>query len=330
MGASILTAWPDPVLWQKAFDALDFMVCIDLQLTRDAAWADIVLPATTAFEQSSYCFYGNAIRLREQMIAPVGDSRPCYAILTELAQRLGYGDSFPATEEDLLERVLSGTGITRKDLERAPRLTVRGKSEPMTYRKWETGRLRKDGRPGFETPSGKFEIKSTLLEQMGYDGLPVYEESFETPQSQPRLLNRFPLILGTGPFKPDMKSCLRAVPDFIERYPHPMVQMNPRDARDRKIASGDPVVVKTARGSVEMRADITENIMEGFVYAPVGGGGPQGTETWRKANVNALTDLGQFDPVSGFPVYKTLLCQVKKKRRRRTIVTQDPSLGCVG
>ena len=58
MGASILTAWPDPILWQKAFNELDFMVSIDLQLTRDAAWADIVLPATTAFEQSSYCFYG--------------------------------------------------------------------------------------------------------------------------------------------------------------------------------------------------------------------------------------------------------------------------------
>jgi anaerobic selenocysteine-containing dehydrogenase len=330
LGASILTAWPDPIMWQKAFSALDFMVSIDLQLTRDAAWADIVLPATTAFEQSSYCFYGNAIRLREKMIEPVGDSKPSFTILTELAHRLGYGDQFPADEMDLLDKVLSGTGITRQDLEQAPKRTVQGNSEPMTYRKWETGLLRKDGQPGFETPSGKFEIKSNLLEQMGYDGLPKYEESFETPMSQPKMLNRFPLVLGTGPFKPDMKSCLRAVPDYIEKYPHPTVQMSPKDAQDRNIESGDPVVVKTARGFVEMRAAISEDIMEGFVYAPVGGGGPQGTETWRKANVNVLTDFEQFDPISGFPVYKTLLCDVKKKRRRRTIVVQDPSLGCVG
>jgi hypothetical protein len=79
-----------------------------------------------------------------------------------------------------------------------------------------------------------------------------------------------------------------------------------------------------------MRADVTQKIMAGFVYAPVGGGGPLGTESWRKANVNVLTDLEQFDPISGFPVYKTLMCQVKKKRRKRTIVVQDPSLGCVG
>ena len=330
LGASILTAWPNPILWQKAFDALDFMVSIDLQLTRDAAWADIVLPATTAFEQSSYCFYGNAIRLREKMIEPVGDSKPSFTILTELAQRLGYGEQFPSTEMDLLDKVLSGTGITRQDLAQAPKLTVRGNAEPMAYRKWETGLLRKDGQPGFETPSGKFEIKSTLLAQMGYDGLPTYEESFETPLSQPQMLNRFPLVLGTGPFKPDMKSCLRAVPDFMEKYPDPMIQVNPKDALDRNIESGDAVVVKTARGFVEMRAFVTDDIMEGFVYAPVGGGGPQGAESWRKANVNVLTDLEQFDPISGFPVYKTLLCEVKKKRRRRTIVVQDPSLGCVG
>jgi anaerobic selenocysteine-containing dehydrogenase len=144
------------------------------------------------------------------------------------------------------------------------------------------------------------------------------------------MVNRYPLILGTGPFKPDMKSCLRAVPDFMEKYPNPMVQMHPKDGEKRKIKTGDPVVVKTARGNVEMKAFLTEDIMQGYVYAPVGGGGPQGTDTWKKANVNVLTDLEQFDPISGFPVYKTLMCQVKKKRRRRTIVVQDPSLGCVG
>ena len=125
LGASILTAWPNPARWQKAFESLDFLVSIDLQLTRDAAWADIVLPATTAFEQSSYCFYGNAIRLREKMIEPLGNSRPCFSILIELAERLGYGNQFPTNEADLLDRILKGTGIERKDLEQANRLTVK-------------------------------------------------------------------------------------------------------------------------------------------------------------------------------------------------------------
>ncbi len=331
LGASILTSWPDPLQWQKAFDELDFMVSIDLQLTRDAAWADIVLPATTAFEQESYCYYGNALRWRKKMIEPVGDAKPNYEILAELAKRLGYGHLYPQDSDALLEQAVKGTGYSFKNLKDAPKNTVMGKKEPMVYRKWEKGLIRKDGKPGFETPSGKFEIKSSILEQFGYDGLPKYEESFETPISKPRMLNRYPLILGTGPFKPDMKSCLRAIPDFMEKYPYPLVQMNPLDAEKRKIKHEDPVMIKTARGSVMMRAFITKDIMQGFVYASVGGGGPQGTDEWKKANANILTDLEQFDPISGFPVYKTLLCQVKKKRRqRRGIAVQDPSLGCVG
>jgi anaerobic selenocysteine-containing dehydrogenase len=74
-GASILTSWPASHVWKKALETLEFLVCIDLQLTQDAAYADIVLPATTAFEQESYCYYGTCLRLREKMIDPVGEAK---------------------------------------------------------------------------------------------------------------------------------------------------------------------------------------------------------------------------------------------------------------
>ena len=331
LGASLLTSWPNPRIWRKALCELDFMVCINLQLTADAAYADIVLPSTTGFEHESYCYYGNALRLREKIIDPVGESMPPYHILAELAIRLGYGDLYPQNKAELLEYILSESGYTVEDLMKAERHVLRGPRSEMVYRKWETGLLRADGQPGFETPSGKFEIKSNILEEYGYSGIPRYEESDETPISNPRLFEKYPLILGTGPFKPDMKSCLRAIPSFIEKYPYPVVQMNEEDAEDRDIKTGDLVSIKTPRGAVRMRAFVTDKIMKGFVYAPVGGGGPLGPDEWKEANVNLLTDLEQFDEISGFPVYKTLLCQVtKKKRKRKGIAVQDPSLGCVG
>lgn len=330
-GASLITAWPDPALWRRALSELDFLVTMDLQLTADAAYADIVLPAATAFEQESYCYYGGCLRLREKMIEPVGESRPGFRILLDLADRLGYGHLYPRTPRELLETLLKDSGLTVADLEAADRHAVTIGKVPMEYRKWEKGLLRKDGRPGFETPSGKFEIRSTVLEQFGYNGLPVYEESVETAVSNPELARRFPLVLGTGPFKPDMKSCLRAIPAFIKKYPYPAVEMNTADARDRGIQAGDRVIIRTARGAVPMRAHVSDRIMPGFVYAPAGGGGPLGTEEWRQANVNELADMGQFDEISGFPVYKTLLCQVSKKKRSRSgIAVQDPTLGCVG
>jgi anaerobic selenocysteine-containing dehydrogenase len=331
LGASLITCWPNPDLWKNALGELEFLVTINLQLTADAAYADIVLPATTAFEQESYCYYGGSLRLREKMIEPIGEARPNYDILAELAERLGYGHLFPRNRKAFLEYIISDSDFTLDDLMNAHKHILKKPVAGMTPRKWETGLLRRDGKPGFETPSGKFEIKSTILEKYGYDGLPKYKESDETPLSNPKLFKRFPLILGTGPFKPDMKSCLRGVPSFMKNLPFPTVQINSADAENRQIKTGDRVVIKTARGSVTMQAFVTDRIMKGFVYAPVGGGGPLGTEAWQQANVNILTDSEQFDEISGFPTYKTLLCQIKKKKRkRRKIAVQDPTLGCGG
>ena len=329
-GASILTAWPNPGLWSRALEELEFLVAIDLQLTRDAAYADIVLPATTAFEQESYCYYGSSIRLREKLTEPVGEARSNYDILAELAKRLGYGHLYPQDHKELLDYVLSDSDYTFEDLKKAHKQLLRSNVAKTQYRKWESGMLRRDGKPGFETPSGKFEIKSTVLEKYGYSGIPRYEESDETPVSNPELFEKYPLILGTGPLKPDMKSCLRAIPAFMKKYPYPAVEINESDAKDRRIETGDVVMIKTTRGSVIMRAYVSDKIMKGFVYAPVGGGGPLGTDEWKQANVNILTDSDQFDEISGFPNYKSLLCQVKKKRKRKGVTAEDPTLGCGG
>ena len=331
LGASLITSWPNPYLWRKALAELDFLVCVDLQLTADAAFADIVLPATTGFEVESYCYYGCTARIREKMIEPVGESRPDYHILWELANRLGYGDLYPQNSEEILEHFLSSTKLTVEEWKKDPNGVLRNCRFLMEYKKWEKGMLRADGKPGFETPTGKFEIKSTVLEKLGHNGLPEYKESDETPVSNPELFKKFPLILGTGSYKPDMKSCFRAIPSFIEKYPHPIVEINPKDAEKRGLTTGDVVVIKTARGEVIMRAHATDSIMEGVVYAAVGGGGPLGKEEWKQANINELTDLEQCDEISGFPVYKVLLCEISKKRRvRKGVANQFGSLGCSG
>jgi len=107
--------------------------------------------------------------------------------------------------------------------------------------------------------------------------------------------------------------------------------VNEVDAEERGIASGDQVMVKTDRGEVTMRALVTDRIKPGVVYAAVGGGGPLGPGEWQQSNVNDLTDPEQCDPISGFPVYKVLLCEVAKKRRvRRGAARQDGSQGCAG
>ena len=163
-GGSILTSWPQTAIWRETLSKLDFLVCIDRQMTADAAYADIVLPATTMFEITSYMVYGPIFRIREKIIEPIGKARNDYLIMADLAQHLGYGHLFPQSEEELLSFVLKGSGYTPESIHNAGGW-VKKSSPMMEYKKWEKGLLREDGKPGFDTPSGKFEIRSSILER---------------------------------------------------------------------------------------------------------------------------------------------------------------------
>ncbi len=311
-GGSLLTSWPQTSIWKKTLSGLDFLVCIDRQMTADAAYADILLPATTMFEIESYMVYGPIFRIREKLIDPVGEARNDYLIMAELADRLGYGRLFPQTEEDLLRFVLKGSGYTLEDI-RSAGGWVKLPIPMMEYKKWEKGKLREDGKPGFETPTGKFEIWSSTLEEYGYEPLPKYSEVKEGPVVNPKLADVYPLIFNSGARpQTDFRSQHHGILGLVKDNPEPTVEMNPEDARSRSIETGDLVEVITLRGAIPFRARVTEDIMRGAVECNMGGGTPVGPKAWQEWNVNELTDLENYDEISGFPVYKALLCDVKK------------------
>jgi cysteine desulfurase NifS len=312
LGGSIITSWPNPALWKKTLNALDFLVCIDRQFTADAAYADIVLPACTYYEIQSYMVYGSLFKIREPMIEPVGEARSDLFIMAELARRLGYGHLYPQNEEELLRHVLKGSGFTLEQVKKAGGM-VAIKTEMMEYKKWEKGLLRKDGKPGFDTPSGKFEIASTVLEEYGYDALPVYTEPQEGPLSRPDLAQRFPLVFNSGGrVRTGFHTQHHGIEGLNRERPEPTVHMNREDAEKRGIAKGDLVRIRTLRGAVEMRALVSDDIVPGSIDANHACGSPVGPQAWQNTNINELTDLDQYDPISGFPVYKSLLCEIEK------------------
>ncbi|MCP4416565.1 MAG: hypothetical protein GY805_08080 [Chloroflexi bacterium] len=74
----------------------------------------------------------------------------------------------------------------------------------------------------------------------------------------------------------------------------------------------DDFDVLSPRGRTPFHAHVTEGIMTDVVEVNMGGGGPLGPTAWQIGNVNELTDFENRDPISGFPVYKALLCDVVK------------------
>ncbi len=244
------------------------------------------------YEIESYMIYGPTFRIRERVIEPLGEARNDFFILAELADRLGYGHLYPQNEEELLRHVLKGSGFTFEDVHKAAG-TVQSQTVKMQYKKWEKGLLRPDGKP---------------------DPLPVYTEPQESPFPQPNLVKKFPLVFNSGArVTTDFHAQHHGIASLLKERPEPTVTINVSDARDRGIKDGDHVLVKTLRGQVIMCARVTDSIVKGAVEANMGGGSPVGPKVWQEANINELTDLQQYDPISGFPVYKALLCDVLKK-----------------
>jgi cysteine desulfurase NifS len=311
-GASLLTSWPQTSIWRETLSKLDFQVCIDRQMTADAAYADIVLPATTMFEIDSYMVYGAIFRLREKVIEPVGEARNDYLIMAELANRLGYGYLYPQTEEEMIRAALKDSGYTLEDIKEAGGW-VKLPSSMMEYKKWQKGGLRHDGKPGFDTPTGKYEIWSTTLEEYGYEPLPKYVEPSEGPLGDPALAKQFPLVFNSGA-RPhtDFRSQHHGIKGLLKDNPEPTVELNVEDAKERDIEPGDLVEVRTPRGAIPFRAKVTMDIAKGAIECNMGGGTPVGPKAWQEWNVNELTDINNYDDISGFPVYKALLCDVVK------------------
>jgi hypothetical protein len=283
-------------------------------MTADARFADIILPATTYYENESYMVYGPLFRIRERLIQPLGGARNDMFIMAELARHLGYGHLYPQNEQELFTHILKGSGFTYDNVkEKGGMVSI--PTEMMHYKKWEKGLLRIDGKPGFDTPSGKFEISSSVLEEYGYDPLPVYTEPQEGPLSRPDLLKEFPLVFNSGSrVKTGFHTQHRGIRRLADERPEPTVTINLQDAEKRSIQTGDLVKIRTPRGSLTMRALVTEDILKGAIDANHACGSPVGPEAWQKRNINTLTDMNQFDPISGFPVYKCLLCDVEKAK----------------
>ena len=152
---------------------------------------------------------------------------------------------------------------------------------------------------------GKVEFDSEELRRDGYEGLPVYHEPAESPISTPEIAKKFPLVLTTGGRSIAFThSTQRQFKSLLQLDPHPRVQIHTIDAKSREIKDGDLAIISSPRGEVEMVVEITDQILPEVVHAYHG---------WATANINDLIDDQNLDPITGFPAYKSNLCQIERK-----------------
>lgn len=277
---------------------LDLIVNADLFMTDTCKLADIVLPVCSSFERSELKFYpGDYVMLTQPVIKPLGESKPDTAIIYELAKRIAPEDKLMAQGYKAnLNWILAPAGINLVELKKHPN-GLRLQPPPIPPEKYKLN--------GFNTPSGKMEFTSELLREIGHEALPIYHEPKYSPHATPSIAKDFPLVLGTGSRVP-MYNHSRTFRCGWGRalQPEPLLFISPTDAITRCIKNGDAVLIKTPRSQVEAVAEVTERMVHGAVNIYHG---------WPTIEVNWLIDPDYQDPISGFPGFKSLLCEVVKK-----------------
>ncbi|MFH1490925.1 MAG: molybdopterin dinucleotide binding domain-containing protein, partial [Pseudomonadota bacterium] len=250
------------------------------------------------FERSELKFYPQKYAIWTQpVIQPLGDSRSDADIIYQLAERLAPDDALMKKGyEASVDWILKPTGLTVATLKKHPGGMFIPDVQMPPFRKYL--------KMGFPTPSGKMEFTSTILKEAGLDPLPRYNEPKLSPRSTPDVAKKFPLILTTGARLPMYQhSRTFRLPWTRRLRPDAGVDINPRDAAARGIGAGDWVELSTARNKVRVRANPTEVVPAGVVSI---------YHAWPEADVNLLFEPDYQDPISGFPGFKSLLCEVKK------------------
>lgn len=297
-GSNPVLTWPNAGRVRSALAKLTFLAVIDPFMTATARMARLVLPCAS-FLGGHELWDSSHMSLEPRIgIAPkVCSDRELptnWEIWKEIATRMGYADFFPwETEEEAINYRLKTLKLTFDDLRHMP--------EGYAYHRWSERKYEKDG---FKTASGKVELYSGTLKQLGYDPVPAYHETVESAAAPTETARAFPLVLTTGARRLEyLHSRFRDLKSLSVRAPGPYVEINPATAKRYGVKDGEAVFVESLRGRIAVAAKYTSSILPGVISMSHG---------WDAANANLLTDDEALDPVTGFPAARSLLVNITR------------------
>ncbi|MDH5207757.1 MAG: molybdopterin oxidoreductase family protein [Burkholderiaceae bacterium] len=281
-----------------------FTVVLDHFQTDTADFADYVLPATTQLEHvdvhKSYGHY--YVLANNPAIEPLGEALPNSEIFRRLARRMGYGDEcFAESDDQLAAQAFVRSGPTSSfDWQQLKLAGWQRLDLPAPHAPFAHGR--------FPTASGRCEFVSERLGALGIDPVPDHVAPYESAISRPELAQRYPLAFISPPARNFLNSTFVNVASLRDAEGEPSLDVHPADAAHRGIAEGDRVRVFNDRGSVELRARVTDRARPGCVVAL--------SIWWKKLahdhrNANELTSQALTDIGRG-PTFYDCLVEVER------------------
>lgn len=278
-----------------------FTVVHEIFQTDTADYADILLPATTQLEQLDiHRAYGHLyVVLNQPAIEPLGEAKPNSEVFRLLAKKLGFTEPcFEDTDEELARQAIASDHLRMQGID----------FDVLKERGWQRLNVPERFAPfaegGFLTPSGKCEFYSEALASQGIDPLPTFVPPRESVQSAPELARQYPLAVISPPAHNFLNSSFANLPTFLKAEKEPRLDIHPLDAASRGIDDGDYVRVFNGRGSLMVRARVTEKARPGVVVAL--------SVWWKKltrdgCNANDVTSQGLTDLGAAATFYDALV-----------------------
>ncbi|MDY0391658.1 molybdopterin-dependent oxidoreductase [Desulfobulbus oligotrophicus] len=175
-------ALPDTREQKRILDKLDLIVAVDINFSETAWFADVILPESTYLERASILRTEKGLKpgfgRRQQCVQPLNNTKAGWEIYSDLAKRMGKGDSFPFESiEDIWQYQLQDTGLTAADFDEKGFVKLTDKA--IWY---DRANLK------FGTDSGKIEIINSKWEAAGIVSLAPYVSPETPPAGSFRLL----------------------------------------------------------------------------------------------------------------------------------------------
>ncbi len=281
MGENPLLSDPDINHVREAFSKKEFIVVQDIFLTETAQMADVILPSCSFAEKDgTFTNTERRVQLLNKAIESIGESKPDWEIICELAKKMGYG------------LWVMGYGYPSEIMDEIALLTPQ-------YGGISHKRLQKDDIywpcPTLEHPGTPILHKEKFTRGLGMFHPIEYKSPAEEPDEE------YPLILTTGRIREHYhtgtmtRKCLGLDTYIKEGF----IEINPVDAEKIGIKDGDVIKVSSRRGSISIKVKITEDIRTPLLFIPF---------HFAEAPANILTNPS-LDPIAKMPEFK--VCAVR-------------------
>jgi predicted molibdopterin-dependent oxidoreductase YjgC len=281
MGENPVVSDPDLNHAIKEMQALEFLVVQDIFLTETAQLADVVLPAVTfAEKEGTFSNTERRVARVRRAVAPLAGTKQDWQIIAEISNRMGYAMNYANPEEIFAEI-----------------RTVTPSYAGLTYKRLDTGGIQWPC-PTEDHPGTVFLHKDKFARGLGAFFAIDHKDPAEMPDPE------YPLYLTTGRllYHYHTGTMSRKAEGLMEKAPECQVEISDLDAANYGIADGERIRVKTRRGEITAKAQISPKAVPGTIFVPF---------HYAEAAANRLT-IAALDPVSKIPEYKVCAVQIEK------------------